>query len=157
MQDCRQEKLWHWKLNSPQTSSTVEVSVLIFQTVSCPYWDTPAGWSPHSFEQSCQKYKSLGRIRWGMSSGFESCFFINSQRYDFVFACACYCLRPRSQMLRVAWACKHPRLEAVYLQSFQSDVYCCRLPPAPQKRKVLWPFVWPSFSKSKVNYPGRLY
>lgn len=41
----------------------------------------------------------------------------------------------RLQMHKVVWGCKHPRLEAVYPQSFQSDVCCCRLPQAPQKWK----------------------
>lgn len=45
------------------------------------------------------------------------------------------CLRLRLQMHTVVWGCKHPRLEAVYPQSFQSDVYRHRLPPAPQQRK----------------------
>lgn len=47
-------------------------------------------------------------------------------------------------MHTVVWGCKHPRLEAVYPQSFQSDVYRHRLPPAPQQWKsevnVLCPF-----------------
>lgn len=38
-------------------------------------------------------------------------------------------------MHKVVWGCKHPRLEAAFPQSFQSDVYCRRPPPAPQRRK----------------------
>lgn len=45
---------------------------------------------------------------------------------------------------QVVWGCKHPRLEAVYLQSFQSDVCGHRLPPAPQKQTSMAEFM--SFS-----------
>lgn len=52
------------------------------------------------------------------------------------------------------WGCKHPRLEAVTQQSFQSDVYPLRPPPAPRWRRTrLHPFD-SSCSRHHSQSPG---
>lgn len=45
------------------------------------------------------------------------------------------CYHAKSYMHSVVCSCKHPRLEAVCPQSFQSDVCGCRLPPTQHKHE----------------------
>lgn len=99
------------------TSSSVAASAL--------YW--PDGLFPYGFQPSpdaCTVVNALDKNRGNVEKGKSRRPTVQEDG-----------LQRRSQVHKVVWGCKHPRLEAAFPQSFQSDVYCHRPPLAPQRRK----------------------
>lgn len=92
---------------------------------SALYW--PDGLFPYGFQPSpdaCTVVNALDKNRGNVEKGKSRRPTVQEDG-----------LQRRSQVHKVVWGCKHPRLEAAFPQSFQSDVYCHRPPLAPQRRK----------------------